>query len=173
MKAIHEPVLLSWKSRVLLLIVAAGATLVYAASFLALPESVRDEIPLIAAKIALAATLSWPIFGAWLLLLTPGPTEKPAYRWADICLRTMVCGNAVLGSAVLLNLSFAALNFWSFRWGILAHLAILASANLTMASCFRHAAQAIGTTSRAALLAWFGGLNLPFILILLLLCNFI
>lgn len=148
------------KTRILLFLAAIGATVVYAGSFLLLPETVRAEIPRIAALVAIAAAISWPIFGACLITADRGKEVNRPLSWATICLRTMVRGNAVLGLSILLNLILAMTDGWTILFAASVHLVILGAANLTMAWFFIRAAAAIGTDTPTALRAWLAGLNM-------------
>ena len=155
-----------WPGRVLLAGIALGGTLAYAASFQALPDSAALARP--AAAVALAAAVSWPLFGAALLLLTrarPSP-----FAWADACLRTMAAGIVVLALAATINLNVPLLGATPpARWLAAGHAALLAVANALMLAAFVREARRLGLKPATAAGLWMLALNGTFCTTLLFL----
>ena len=146
-----------WPARALLAAVALGGTLAYAASFRAVPPGG----PLIeaGAAVGLAAALSWPAFGAVLLLVT---SARPSLLdWVDACLRTMSAGVVVLAAAAVLNLSAplygAEVN--ALPWLAAAHVALLCGANGVMLATLVNEARRLGLTAATAITLWMLVLN--------------
>ena len=156
----------NWPTRVLLVLIAFGGTLAYAASFRALPHA--DLLAWPAACVGLAAAVSWPLFGAALLLVTGA--RPSTFDWADACLRAMAAGVVVLALAATLNLNVPLLGAAPpIRWLAAGHLVLLAAANAVMLAVFVGEARALGLKAATAVTLWMLVLNGTFCTILLLL----
>lgn len=95
-------------------------------------------------SVAVAAGVSWPVFGAVLLLLSRA--RPSVLAWADACLRTMAPGILVLAAAALLG-----------RAGIGGRALVLvtvAVSNLTMLAVFLPQARRLGLAPAKAAAAW-------------------
>ena len=155
-----------WPERVLLALLAFAGTLAYAASFRALPRA--DALGRPAACVALAAAVSWPLFGAALLLVS---RARPApLHWADACLRTMAAGVVVLALAATLNLDLPLLGAVpGVPWLAAMHLTLLAGANAVMLAVFLGEARRLGLRAVTAAALWMLVLNGTFCVTLLFL----
>jgi hypothetical protein len=120
---------LSGAARVALVLVALIGTAAYGASFGV--GSISNGARVWGSRVALAAGLSWPVFG---LTLLGARRVGDAWEWFDICLRTMALGIAVLSLASVANLVLAptALSRGSATFGAV-HLALLLVADMSMA----------------------------------------
>ena len=156
-----------WPARLLLVAVALGGTLAYAASFRALPRP--SELESIAACVALAAGVSWPAFGAVLLLVTGA--RPSALHWADACLRTMCAGVIVLALAAAFNLNARLVAGGADAVAPLAavHAALLLLGNGLMLWTFVGEARRLGLRPAAAATLWMLVLNGTFLTTLLFL----
>jgi len=118
-------------------------------------------------RLAIAAGLSWPVFGL-ALLRAGGPGE--IWAWVDVCLRTMARGMVILSIATAINLVLAAAGMRAGGTGFFAaHLGLLFTSDVTMATYFVREATRFGLSPRIALALWVGVLNGMFGLSLVLL----
>lgn len=156
-----------WPARLLLALVALGGTLAYAASFRALPRA--DGLAGVAAGVGLAAGVSWPAFGAVLLLVT-GARPSPLH-WADACLRTMCAGVVILALAAALNLNARLVSpgFDARPALAAAHGVLLLLGNALMLATFVAEARRLGLGAGAAVTLWVLALDGTFLTTLLFL----
>lgn len=157
----------TWPLRLAFAFYAVVATALYAASF-ALSRSASELLP-VASAVGLAAAVSWPIFGAALLVWMRG--RPSPLDWADACLKTMAVGNTVLLLSVAANLfisTFPGIGFWPAGGPgePAVHGAVLAASNLSMAAVFVGQARVLGMRPAVALAMWFGVLGGTFLLLL-------
>jgi hypothetical protein len=156
-----------WPARALLAAVALGGTLAYAASFRAVPRG--GPLVEAGAAVGLAAALSWPAFGAALLLVT---AARPSMlEWVDACLRTMCAGVVFLAAAAVLNLNAPLLGAGvnAFPWLAAAHVALLFGANGVMLATFVNEARRLGLAAATAITLWMLALNGSFFTTLMIL----
>lgn len=150
----ERPAALSWGARLALGAVAVAGSAAYAASFAWAPQA--GEAVRLARPIAIAAGLSWPAFGAALLLAT---RRRPSVlAWADACLVTMAPGIGVLLLSALLNLLH--------RGTTPAHGLVLLLSNAAMAGVFVSRARRLGMRAPLAVALWVGVLDGAFLLLL-------
>jgi hypothetical protein len=155
---------LSGAARVVLVLVALIGTAAYGASFVV--GTISNAAWGWSARVALAAGLSWPVFG---LVLLGARRVGGVWEWFDICLRTMALGIAVLSSASAANLAVAAtvLSRGSTTF-VALHLAFLLAADVSMAVYFTRKALRLGMPLSIAVVLWVGVLNGAFALLLVL-----
>ncbi len=155
---------LSGAARVGLVLAAVIGTAAYGASFGV--GSISNWARVWGTRVALAAGLSWPVFGFTLL---GARRVGDAWEWFDICLRTMALGIAVLSLASVANLAVAAtaLSRGSAAFGAV-HLALLLVADVSMAVYFTRKALRLGMPLNTAIVLWVGVLNGAFVLLLVL-----
>jgi len=152
-------------ARVALFLFAFMGTAAYAASFGA--AMITDAARAWGVRLAIAAGLSWPVFGL-ALLRAGGPGE--IWAWVDVCLRTMARGMVILSIATAINLVLAAAGMRAGGTGFFAaHLGLLFTSDVTMATYFVREATRFGLSPRIALALWVGVLNGMFGLSLVLL----
>lgn len=159
-----------WRTRVLLMLLAAGGTLAYAASFQGLAgRALPQHVAHTAACVGIAAGLAWPVFGAALLLVTGG--RPSALHWADACLRAMAAGLVVLGFAAVINLDVRLVGVPAAirRWLPAFHAALLVAANALMCGVFVGEARRLHVPPLAAMTLWMLALNGTFAAILFVL----
>lgn len=138
---------LNWPQRLLLTCVAFGGSAIYAWSFAHAPQ--REQWLPVASAVGIAAGVSWVLFG--LLLLTVTRTKPSVLAWADACLVTMAAGMTIKMTTVVANLISPP--------GAWFHLAVLMTANLTMAGVFIWRASWLAMHPLLAAGLWFGALN--------------
>ena len=155
---------LSGAARVGLVLAAVIGTAAYGASFGV--GSISNWARVWGTRVALAAGLSWPMFGLALLLARRAGS---AWEWFDTCLRTMALGIAVLSFASVVNLAVATT---ASRRGstafVAVHLALLLVADVSMAVYFTRKALRLGMPLSIAVILWVGVLNGTFALLLVL-----
>ncbi len=150
--------------RVALVLVALLGTAAYGASFVV--GTISNVAWVGSTHVALAAGLSWPVFG---LALLGARRTGGAGEWFDICLRTMALGIAVLSFASVANLAVAAAALSRGSTAFVAvHLAFLLVADVSMAIYFTRKALRLGMPLSIAIVLWVGVLNGAFALLLVL-----
>jgi hypothetical protein len=155
---------LSGRARVALVLVALIGTAAYGASFVV--GTVSNVASVWGTRVALAAGLSWPVFGLALLVAR---RVGGAWEWFDICLRTMALGIAVLSFASVANLAVAATALSRGSTAFVAvHLAFLFVADVSMAVYFARRALRLGMPLSMAVALWVGVLNGVFAVLLVL-----
>jgi signal transduction histidine kinase len=146
---------LSSVTRVALVLVALIGTAAYGASFVV--GSISSVAWVWSTRVALAAGLSWPVFG---LALLGARRTGGAWEWFDICLRTMTLGIAVLSFASVANLAVAATALSRGSSALVAvHLAFLLVADVSMAVYFTLKALRLGMPLSIAVVLWVGVLE--------------
>ena len=129
--------------RFLLGLLAVGGSAAYAASFHY--SGGGGWIAQGAEAVAVAAGISWILFGLALLAATRcRPSVLP---WADACLVCMAVGIAILGISIVLNL----LKFTDP--GI--HAGVLVASNLAMGTVFVFRARPLGLSPAKSIALWF------------------
>ena len=103
--------------------------------------------------IAVAAALSWPVFGVALLFVTKG---KPSMiKWADACLNTMIVGILILSASTLLEAVKTT--------PLPVHLWVLVLSQLCMALIFLEEASRLSLRPVPAVALWLGVLDGSFL----------
>jgi hypothetical protein len=144
---------LSARTRLLLGTISFAGSAAYAASFLI---SSSNHLRL-ATTIAIAAGISWLIFG----LLLRRIARAPLGRLIDACLITQALGIGILMLSVAANLLH-------IRHAMPFHLLVLAAGDGAMAAAFIALMGRLNMSRPAAAALWIIGLNGPFAAILLL-----
>ena len=151
---------LSWKSRGLRTALAFVGTGAYAWSF---SRHTNAEIFFHAAcAVGVAAAVSWPVFGA--TLLVAGGKRHSAWDWADVCLIVMSAGIGVMMLGAGVNV--AAGPAWSGPAVRTLHLVLLAGGDLLMCALFIHRARRLGMPLVRAVCLWIFVLNGVFVAVL-------
>ena len=148
--------------------IAIFGTAAYVASFHLAPE--RAELLDIARRVGTSAGISWIAFGVLLLALSRRTTIG---EWSDICLSTMAVGIAVMSLGVLTNVSarymFGSAGGDPRTTSALraVHVAILLGSDVAMGAWFASRAAPKHLGVGQALLAWVFGLNVMFVVLML------
>ena len=132
--------------------IAVGGTLLVAGSFLWLP---MEDFARISAAVGVGAGAAWIGFGTSLVLTAP---KVSAIRWADVCLKTMALGMAVLSLALGLNLAYrmGKLPVAPATW---YYGVIVGASDLAMAAYFVRRAHQHGLSALRAVVLWIFVLN--------------
>lgn len=110
----------------------------------------------LARPIAIAAGVSWAVFGGVLLAVTR--SRPSVLAWADACLVTMGAGIGVLAVSVLANLAGAS--------SAVLHGCVLLASNGLMCLTFAQVALSSGLSRRTAVLLWIAVLDGVFAVLL-------
>jgi len=155
---------LSTPTRTALLSASLLATALYAASFALLDDA--DRLLPIAVSVAVAAVVSWPLFG--LVLIRISPTRAHVDGFFDACLLAIAGGEVLLLAAAGVNVALTTLNTSLTLLEALAsiHLALLLLADALMAAIFTTRVRPLGLSAGWALALWVGALNVAFALLL-------
>ena len=136
----------------LLAAVAILGTVLVSQSFVWSNSKLLEEVGV---AVGLGSGVAWIGFGVALLNADP---KVPAVSWADLCLRTMALGMAILSIIFAIN-SLQSLGVVSTRVPALVYAGIVASADVAMAAYFVRGATQLGLQGRTALALWVLVLN--------------
>ncbi len=140
------------KRWLLLAAVAIMGTVLVSKSFVWSNSAVLEDVGV---AIGLGSGVAWIAFGIALLNAAP---KVPAVTWADLCLRTMSVGMAILSVIFAVN-SLQSLDLITARVPALLYLAVVALADVAMATYFVRGAARQGLRMRSALALWVFVLN--------------
>lgn len=105
--------------------------------------------------VGVGSGVAWIAFGIALLNADP---KVPAVAWADLCLRTMSVGMAILSVIFAIN-SLQSLGVVSTRVPAIVYAAVVGTADIAMATYFVRGAIRHGLRGRTALTLWVFVLN--------------
>ena len=136
----------------LLAAVAILGTVLVSQSFVWSNSALLEDVGV---AVGMGSGVAWIAFGVALLNADP---KVPAVTWADLCLRTMSVGMAILSVIFAIN-SLQSLGVVSTRLPAIVYALVVATADIAMATYFVRGAIRKGLRGRTALALWVFVLN--------------